>query len=225
MNSIVKVRPEIVEREQQSATAAAEEAPADLDAELTRLDGELNKLDELTEKDRNFPAELAAIEARCEALTNQELDSVEAIQSRSAEMGKISAMRELAVARQKKLKAAITAQMELAIKLGMQIAGLLEAKWWNNYVTRAEEIEREFSRLFYRFGLEQSLQDSYRPIVLLKWTPVPNFNVSRFSSPDTKIAKCRQLRESAEKLREFESLSFAQIADRVEEPIAGAESD
>jgi len=69
------------------------EPPADLDTELNRLDSALATLDELTVKDRNFPSELAAIEAKHEALTNQELDSVEAIQSRSAEMSKIVAIR------------------------------------------------------------------------------------------------------------------------------------
>jgi hypothetical protein len=93
----------------------------------------------------------------------------------------------------------------------------LERIWWNNYVKRADEIEREFSRLFHGFGLNQDLQDSYVPIVALKWMQVPSFNVSRFSPPDTKIAKCRQLRESAVKLREFESMTFQEIAARVDE--------
>jgi hypothetical protein len=65
--------------------------------------------------------------------------------------------------------------------------------------------------------LNQDLQDSYVPIVALKWMQVPSFNVSRFSPPDTKIAKCRQLRESAVKLREFESMTFQEIAARVDE--------
>jgi hypothetical protein len=64
--------------------------------------------------------------------------------------------------------------------------------------------------------LEQGLQDSYVPIVLLKWIQVPNFNVSRFAPPETRIAKSRRLRESADKLREFEKMSFQEIAARVE---------
>jgi hypothetical protein len=50
--------------EQQSAPvtkAPAEEAPIDLDTALNRLDVELAKLDELTDKDNRFPAELASI--------------------------------------------------------------------------------------------------------------------------------------------------------------------
>jgi len=149
-------------------------------------------------------------------LISQELDSVEAIEARSAQMSKIAAMRELAVIRQKKLKAAIGAEQEAAIKIGTEIAALLEARWWSNYVKRAEEIEREFRRLFHGLGLEQGLQNSYVPIVLLKWIQVPNFNVSRFAPPETRIAKNRRLRESADKLREFEKMSFQEIAARVE---------
>jgi hypothetical protein len=78
----------------------ASEAPIDLDTALARLADELKKLDELIGKDRNFPAELAAIEAKHKTLTDQELDSVEAIEARSAQMSKISAMCELATVRQ-----------------------------------------------------------------------------------------------------------------------------
>jgi hypothetical protein len=89
MNSIVHVRPEVVPLEQTNATAPALAEPADLDTMLNELDSALTRFDELTAKDRNFPSQLAAIEKKHGALTNQELDSVEAIQSRSAEMPKI----------------------------------------------------------------------------------------------------------------------------------------
>jgi hypothetical protein len=158
---------------------------------------------------------LAAIEKKHEVLVNQELDSVESIQARSAEMSKLSAMRELATIRQKKLKTAITEAQEAVIKLGAQIAALLEQRWWDNYIKQADQIKNTFDQLFYRSALEQNLQDSYVPIVLLQWLRVPSFNVSRFSLPDGKIVKCRQLRESANQLAEFESMSFAQIAARV----------
>src|SRR5262249_10666886 len=94
---------------------------------------------------------------------------------------------------------------------------LLERIWWNNYVKHADEIEREFSRLFHGFGLNHDLQDSYVPLVALKWMQVPNFNVSRFSPPDTKIVKSGGLRSAANQLAEFEKLSFQEIAARVEE--------
>jgi hypothetical protein len=64
---------------------------ADLDTALDELDSALRRLDELTAKDRNFPSDLAAIELKHKTLTDQELDSVEAIQARSAEMSKIAA--------------------------------------------------------------------------------------------------------------------------------------
>jgi hypothetical protein len=181
------------------------------------LDAALATLDELSAKDRNFPSEMAAIESRHDALTNQELDSIEAIQSRSAEMSKIVAMRELAVTRQKKLKTAIAAQTEAVIKTGMQAARLLEARWSSNYGKRADEVRAEFDRLFYRFGLEQNLQDAYKPLTLLQWLRVPNLYNSRFSPPDTIITKCRQLRESTTKLKEFEGMTFAQISERLDE--------
>jgi hypothetical protein len=216
MNSIVHVRPEAVPFEQTTATAPAEE-PADLDTELDRLDSALATLDELTARQREFPRHIAEIDARCEALVSSSLDSLEAIQSRSAEMSKLGAMRELGQVRQKKLSAAIGAEQEAAIRLGMRIAGLLEAKWWKLYTKRAHEIRAKFDELFYRSGLDPNLGDAYKPIVALKWMQVPSFNASRFSPPDTKIAKCRQLREAAAKLREFESMSFEEIVARVDE--------
>jgi hypothetical protein len=75
----------------------------------------------------------------------------------------------------------------------------------------------KFDQLFYRSGLEQNLQDSYRPIVLLQWSRVPEFRTSRFAMPDTKLNKCRMLRQSANQLAEFERMSFEEIAARVEE--------
>jgi len=76
MNSIIHVRPEVASlREQQSAPPPALEPPADLDAMLDELDSILARFDGLTGKERNFPAELAAIEAKRDALTNQELES------------------------------------------------------------------------------------------------------------------------------------------------------
>ena len=69
-----------------------EETPADLDGALAALDDELAKLDELIRTNQGFPAELEVIAARRKNLVDQELDSVAAIESRSAEMAKNSAM-------------------------------------------------------------------------------------------------------------------------------------
>jgi hypothetical protein len=218
MNNLVHVRPEVASlREQQSAIAPAEEPPADLNTVLDELDSALARFDELTEKLTNFPAELAAIEAKHKTLTDQELDSIESIEARSAQMSKIAAMRELAVTRQKKLTSAVAAQQEITIKVGERIATLLEQRWWNNYTRRAEEVRIKFDELFYRSALDQNLQDSYVPIVLLQWLRVPDFRTSRFSPADVKIGKCRQLREAAAKLAEFEKMSFSEIAQRVED--------
>ena len=178
------------------AKAPAEEAPIDLDGALGQLDVELRKLDELLSTDQRFPAELAAIEARRKNLVDQELDTIEAIQSRSAEMSKLGAMIELGQARQKKLKIEIGFRQEAAIKTGERIAALLEQRWWANYTRSVDEVRVKLDRLFYRFGLDQNLQDSYVPIVLLQWLRVPDFRTSRFSPADVKIGKCRQLRET-----------------------------
>jgi hypothetical protein len=199
------------------AKAPAEDAPIDLDSALATLDDELRKLDELTEKLANFPAELVSIESKREALVSQELDSVEAIQSRSAEASKLGAMIELGQARQKKLTNAVAAQQEITIKVGERIATLLEQRWWNSYVKQCNQVQLEFDRLFYRSALGQDLQNSYKPLTLLEWLRVPDFRTSRFSPADVKIGKSRRLREAANKLAEFEKMSFAQIADRVDE--------
>jgi hypothetical protein len=128
---------EAVAAKQTTTTLApAPEEPADLDTELNRLDAALATLDELSVKDGNFPAELAAIEAKHKALIDHELDSVEAIQSRSAEMSKLGAMRELGQMRQKKLKAAIAAQQKAVIEIGGRAANLLEKLWWDLLVSR-----------------------------------------------------------------------------------------
>jgi len=169
MNSIIHVRPEVASlREQQSAPPPALEPPADLDAMLDELDSILARFDGLTGKERNFPAELAAIEAKRDALTNQELDSIEPIESRSAEASKLSAMQELAVTQRKKVKNLIESQQEAAIKLGERVAALLEQRWWANYTCLADEIRIEFDRLFYRSALDQALQNAYRPLTLLQ---------------------------------------------------------
>jgi len=217
MNTLVPVRPEIVSPEQQSATTAPAEEPADLDTELNRLDAALATLDELSARQREFPRHIAEIDIKLKKLEGEDLSTLEALESRQAQQGKLANMKLLADSQAKKTQAAIGSQQEAAIKLGERIAALLEQRWWSNYTTRAEEIRLEFDRLFYRSGLEQSLQDAYVPITLLQWMRPPSFNVSRFLPPDTKIAKCRQLREAAAKLREFESMSFAQIAERVDE--------
>jgi len=132
-------------------------------------------------------------------------------------MSKIAAMRELAQTRQKKLKAAIVAQQEVVIKLGPRIVSRLEAVWWGHHSKWGQELEREFGRLFYRCGVPPGLQDSYAPITLLQWIRVPNFRVSRFEWPEPIIVKCRRLRESAKKLKEFGAMTFAQARERLEE--------
>jgi hypothetical protein len=205
---------------QTNAGALAEapaQQPANLDTLLDELDSVLARLDELAIKAGNLPVEAAAIQAKHEALTSQELDSVEGIEARSAQMSKLSAMRELVAIRKKKVEIAIGKEQESAIELGTQIAGLLESKWWKLYTARANEIETEFNRLFYRFGLEQNLQDAYKPITLLAWIRPPNFRDGRFTPPEIRITRCRALRQAANKLDEFEKMSFQEIAARIEQ--------
>jgi hypothetical protein len=66
---------------------------------------------------------------------------VELIEARSTQMSKLSAMLELVAIRKTKIKAAIGAEQEAAIKIGTQVAALLQARWWSNYTKRAGEIE------------------------------------------------------------------------------------
>jgi hypothetical protein len=98
----------------------------------------------------------------------------------------------LAASQADKTRAKVADQQKVVIELGMQIAARLEQQWWASYTMRADEIRVEFDRLFYRFGLEQNLQDAYKPITLLQWLRPPNFYDSRFAPPDTKITKCRR---------------------------------
>jgi hypothetical protein len=195
------------------AEARAEEPPADLDTELNRLDAALGKLDELTTKNAHFPAELAAIETKHKILTDQELDSIEAMQARSAEMSKLSAMRELGQVRQKKLATAITAQTKAVIEIGGRAASLLEQRWWTNYTRLADEARGEFHRLFFHPFELPDLLASYKPLVLLNWLKIPDF---RTGALDIKLTKCRALRVSSDRLREFEKMTFEELSEELE---------
>jgi hypothetical protein len=64
-------------------------------------------------------------------------------------MSKVSAMRELAGLRQKRLKTALTAQEAVVLKIGAQAASLAEQLWWKLRTTAVAQAEAEFSRLFY----------------------------------------------------------------------------
>jgi hypothetical protein len=201
--------------EQTSATVTeppAEPAP-DLDTELNRLDAELATLDELADKANRLPAECAILEKKREALIGQELDSVESIEARSAQMGKISAMRELAELREKKLKAAIAAQQEAVIKIAAQAGGLAEQLWWGLHTKAVAEAEREFSRLFFRAFEHPDVLASYRPVVLLGRLKIPDF---RTGAIDTKLVRARQLRGSVDRLREFSGMTFQEVHAELE---------
>jgi len=195
------------------AVPVAEEPP-DLDEALNKLDLALGTLDDLMTRAQTLPSEIATIESRHEALTNQELDSIEAIQSRSAEMSKISAMRELAKMRQQKLRTAIAAQKENVIKVGLRVERLLDAQWYANYTRVAEQAKIEFTRLFHKsWGLD-GLLVAYRPIVLLeslKFASTTTFNEA------LKLVKYRILRSAVDKLRAFEQMSFEDISARLDE--------
>jgi hypothetical protein len=65
--------------------------------------------------------------------------------------------------------------------------------------------------------VEQNLQDAYKPMTLLQWRLRPlNFYDSRFAPPETKITKCRALRSAANRLVEFEKMTFAEISDELD---------
>jgi hypothetical protein len=68
-----------------SKPAATEpEEPADLDTALDQLDAELQKLDELTARQREFPSTIANIDGKLKELEAQDLDTLQALEARSA---------------------------------------------------------------------------------------------------------------------------------------------
>jgi hypothetical protein len=200
--------------EQTSATRAeAQPEPADLDAALTELDDCLQKLDNLAGKEREFPSTIANIDGKLKELEAQDLDTLQALESRSAQVSKLSNMRLLAASQAKKVTVAIAAQREAVIKIGTRAACLLEQRWWANYSRLADEARGEFHRLFHHpFELEDLLA-SYKPLVLLGWLKAPDF---RTGALDTKLVRCRQLRQSADRLREFERMTFQEVSDELE---------
>jgi hypothetical protein len=196
------------------AQAPPEETPADLDGALAALDDCLRKLDQLTERAANFPSELKTIEDRHEALSNQEVDSVAAIESRSAEAAKLGAMKELATVRQKKLKNSIAAQTAAVVKIGGQAAGLAEQLFWSLQTAAITQAEGEFSRLFFHAYEHRDLLLSYKPVVLLGRLKIPD--ILRTRALDTQLTRCRQLRGSVDRLRQFSAMSFEEISVELE---------
>jgi len=209
--STVSIRPELAVAK---PAPEAQAAPPDLDTALVQLDIELQKLDELTAKDRAFPDEMAAIEKKHDALVSQELNSVEAILSRSAEASKISAMREPAQVQQKRSKSSITAQTAVVIEIGTRAASLLERLWWDLDRKAFFEAEREFNRLFFGAYGRPEVLSKYRPSVLLGW--LKPADVLRTPSVDLKIIRFRQLFASAEKLKAFAAKTFQEISDELD---------
>ena len=101
------------------AVAPEPEEPAiDLDAELSRLDDCLQKLDELVAKEQEFPRHIAEIDTRLRKLEGEDLSTLEALESRQAHQGKLANMKLLADSKAKKTQAAIGSQQEIAIKIG-----------------------------------------------------------------------------------------------------------
>jgi hypothetical protein len=197
-----------------TVAAEAQEEPAiDLDTALNRLDAALATLDELIGTDQRLPAELDSIEKRREALTDQQLDSVEGIMSRSSEMAKLCAMAELGQIRQKKLKSAITAQEAVVLKIGGQAASLAEQLWWDLRTKAHAEAETEFSRLFFHAYEHPDILNKFRPVVLLDWLRPPDF---RTGATSTKIVRARGLRTSLDRLKEFSGMSFEEISAELE---------
>jgi hypothetical protein len=174
---------------------------------------ELAKRDELIGKAERFPAELAAIEQKHEALTSQELDTIEAIESRSAQMGKITASREIATVRQKRLKAAIETQTAVVLRVGARANGLAQQLWGRLHTKAYAEAKRELERLFFRAFEHVDTLSKFRPVALLEWLKIPDLFVS---SIDLKIVRVRQLPERVARLRAFEKMSFQEISAELE---------
>jgi hypothetical protein len=209
-----EIAAEAVAAKQTTTTLAPEpEEPADLDTALDQLKAELQKLDNLADKEREFPSTIATIDGKLKELEAQDLDTLQALESRSAQVAKQSNMRLLAVSQLGKVKTAISAQQEVVLKIGARAAGLLEQRWWTNHTRLADEARIEFHRLFFHpFELDDLLM-SYKPLVLLGWLKAPDF---RTGALDTKLVRCRQLRQSADRLREFEKMTFQEVADELD---------
>jgi hypothetical protein len=191
-----------------------EETPADLDGALDALDAELRKLDGLITKQAEFPATIAGIDTKLKELENQDLSTLEALESRQAQQGKWSNMRVLADDQVKKNKAAIGAQQATVIKIGEQAASLFQKFWWELHHEAHVQAESEFRRLFYRSYESQDLLSQYKPLVLLQFLKFPDLYTS---SVDLKITRLRQLRVSAEKLKTFSEMSFQEVSARLDE--------
>jgi hypothetical protein len=184
----------------QARSLPAEEVPMGVDGALTELDAALAKLDELTGKANRFPAEMAAIEKKREALGNQAVDSLAAIEARSAEMAKNSAMAELATLRQKRLKTDISAQEAVVLKIGAQANSLAQQLWSSLEREAFEQARSKLDELFYRAFEHQATLEKYKPLALLQSLKIPDLFTS---SVDTKIIRFRHLRERVDKLREL----------------------
>jgi hypothetical protein len=190
-----------------------EEPAIDLDTALDQLDAELQKLDELSARQREFPSTIANIDGKLKELEGQDLDTLQALEARSAQVGKYANMRLLAASQAEKTKAKVAAQQEITLRIGLRAAGLLEQRWWANHTLLADEARDEFHRLFHHAFELQNLLMSYKPLVLLGWLKAPDF---RTGALDTKLVRCRQLRKSADRLREFERMTFQEISTELE---------
>jgi hypothetical protein len=82
------------------------------------LDAELQNLDELSARPREFPSTIASIDGKLKELEAQDLDTVQALEARSAQVGKYANMRLLAASQADKTRAKVAAQQEVVIKAG-----------------------------------------------------------------------------------------------------------
>jgi hypothetical protein len=66
--------------------APVAEEPIDLDTALDQLDAELQKLDLLSARQREFPSAIANIDGKLKELEAQDLDTLQALEARSAQV-------------------------------------------------------------------------------------------------------------------------------------------
>jgi hypothetical protein len=78
---------------QTSVTVAEAPPPVDLDALLTELGAQLEKLDFLVTKEREFPGNVTRIDDRLRELEGQDLSTLEALEARSAQASKLANMK------------------------------------------------------------------------------------------------------------------------------------
>jgi hypothetical protein len=166
------------------------EQPADLDTPVDLLDAELEKLDKLKAKEAEFPSTIADIESKLKELENQDLSTLEALESRQAQQGKLANTLVLANGQAKKTKAAITAQTEIVLKIGAQANSLAQQLWGSLHREAYDRPRTKLDELFFHAYEHQDVLERYKPLALLQWLRFLIFSFPRLIQKTSGFANC-----------------------------------